>query len=59
MIFWPTGELPLELIRMKARGCDVSLEENGGFTLPSSIGELDDDITKLDLSSCSLAGACV
>ena len=28
-----------------------------GFTLPSNIGELGDDITQLDLSSCSLHGA--
>ena len=27
-----------------------------GFTLPSNIGELRDDITELDLSSCSLTG---
>ena len=27
-----------------------------GFTLPSNIGELGDDIKKLDLSNCSLIG---
>ena len=52
------GELPLELIRMKAKGCKVYLNDNQpGFTLPSNIGELDDDITELDLSRCSLRGA--
>ena len=50
------GELPLALIRMKAKGCDISLNDNKGFTLPSNIGELDDDITKLDLRDCSLRG---
>ena len=52
------GELPLELIRMKAKGCEVGLSGNKGFTLPSNIGELGDDITKLDLSKCSLQGSC-
>ena len=52
-----TGELPLEIIRMKAKGVNVRLVGNIGFTLPSNIGELGDDITKLDLSYCSLTGA--
>ena len=51
-----TGELPIEIIRMKAKGVEVSLSRNAGFTLPSNIGELGGDITKLDLSSCSLTG---
>ena len=51
-----TGELPLEIIRMKAKGVDVRLKNNAGFTLPANIGELGDDITKLDLSNCSLTG---
>ena len=52
------GELPLALIRMKAKGCTVVLAYNDpGFTLPSNIGELGDDITELDLSGCSLRGA--
>ena len=51
------GELPLELIQMKAKGCWVALNGNSGFTLPSNIGELSDDITALDLSGCSLQGA--
>ena len=42
---------------MKAKGCRVGLEYNEpGFTLPSNIGELGDDITKLDLWDCSLEG---
>ena len=53
------GELPLELIRMKAKGCKVALRDNEpGFTLPSTIGELGDEITELDLSDCALHGAC-
>ena len=52
------GELPLELIRMKAKGCNVYLSGNEpGFTLPSNIGELGNDITELDLYDCSLRGA--
>ena len=51
-----TGELPLEIIRMKAKGVQVDLSRNAGFTLPSNIGELGGDITKLDLSNCSLIG---
>ena len=52
------GELPLELIRMKAKGYEVYFTSNyPGFTLPSNIGELGDDITTLDLSNCSLQGA--
>ena len=49
-------ELPLEIIRMKAKGVQVYLSRNAGFTLPSNIGELGGDITKLDLSNCSLTG---
>ena len=42
---------------MKAKGCDVKLDGNKpGFTLPSNIGELGDDIVKLNLSACSLQG---
>ena len=51
-----TGELPLTLIRMKARGCDVALAGNYGLTLPPNIDELGDDILELDLSCCSLIG---
>ena len=41
---------------MKAKGREVEFWGNKGFTLPSNIGELGDDITKLDLSDCSLQG---
>ena len=42
---------------MKAKGCSVDLSYNEtGFTLPSNIGELGDDIVNLDLSLCSLQG---
>ena len=44
---------------MKAKGCNVILRNNNpGFTLPSNIGELGDDIVELNLSFCSLHGAC-
>ena len=51
-----TGELPLEIIRMKTKGVAVYLRLNTGFTLPSNIGELGDGITNLNLSDCSLTG---
>ena len=39
---------------------DVVLYGNTpGFTLPTNIGELGDDITELDLSDCSLTGTIV
>jgi len=42
---------------MKAKGAHVYLSGNEpGFTLPSNIGELGDDITQLNLSGCSLTG---
>jgi hypothetical protein len=41
---------------MKAKGVDVRLNNNAGFTLPSNIGELGGDTKKLDLSNCSLTG---
>ena len=42
---------------MKAKGCRVDLDNNTpGFTLPSNIGELGDDIVNLDLQQCSLQG---
>ena len=56
-----TGELPLEIIRMKAHGIIPGgefsgLRGNKGFTLPSNSGELGDYITTPDLSFCSLTG---
>ena len=57
--FAHTGELPLELIRMQAKGCRVELGTNEpGFTLASNIAELGDYIIELDLLRCSLYGAC-
>ena len=45
---------------MKAKGVGVVLYGNKpGFTLPTNIGELGDDITTLDLSNCSLTGTIV
>ena len=51
------GELPLEIVRLKATGViyDEGLDDNQGFTLPTNIGELGDDITSLNLSDCSLS----
>ena len=43
---------------MDTKGVDVNLVYNTpGFTLPTNIGELGDDITQLDLDDCSLTGA--
>jgi len=54
------GELPLEVIRMKANGVKIQVHAIApGFTLPTNIGELGDDITTLDLSNCSLTGTIV
>ena len=45
---------------MKAKGVKIELRCNElGFTLPSNIGELGDDITELNLAYCSLKGVCV
>ena len=43
------------LIEKKARGCKVLLSGNTGFTLPD-MRNLADNITEIDLSSCSLIG---
>ena len=59
-----SGELPLEIIRMKAKGIiphDTpstysGLDGNKGFTLPANIGELGGDIKELNLARCSLTG---
>ena len=61
-----TGELPVEIIRLKAKGViphgdaygfGCGLAGNKGFTIPSNIGELGDDITELNLRKCSLTGS--
>ena len=56
------GVLPLEVIRAKVvHGCTVNLSDNRpGFMLPSNLSELrnDKEVTELDLSNCSLQGAC-
>jgi len=45
---------------MRATGVKIELWGNKpGFTLPSNIGELGDDITELNLANCSLKGARV
>jgi hypothetical protein len=55
LFFFLTGELPLSVIKMKTQGVQINLSDNTGFTLPTNIGDLG-DITKLDLSRCSLTG---
>ena len=54
------------IIRLKANGViphgdeygnGCGLAGNKGFTLPSNIGELGDDITELNLRHCSLTGS--
>ena len=52
-----SGELPIEILRMKAKVRKVLLCNNyPGFTLPRSIGPLGDDIAELDLFDCSVRG---
>lgn len=57
-----TGELPLEIIGLKAKGVEVSLSNNRGLTLPA-VNIIGTGGTKLmfgygsiDLSNCSLTG---
>jgi hypothetical protein len=49
-----SGELPLDVIRLKVRDCDVTLSKNDGFSLPENVGELVDEVEEMDLSDCSL-----
>ena len=49
------GELPIELIRMKARGCLVILAQNKGLTLPHNFCGFD-GVSLIDLTRCSLCG---
>ena len=52
-----SGELPLDVVKMRQQW-PVQLENNRpGFTLPTTIGALA-DLTKLDLSNCCIQGAC-
>jgi len=52
-----SGELPLYVIQLKAKGCDMKLYGNDpGFFLPKDLSALDDSISQLDLSRCSLHG---
>jgi hypothetical protein len=50
-----TGELPLSIGRLKANGCDVSLNGNKGFTLSTDISDVL-NAKKLDYSNCCLTG---
>ena len=55
------GELPLPVVRllssMRHNGKSVDRKGAGlGFTLPANIGDLDPDITELNLSGCNLIG---
>ena len=52
-----SGALPIEILRMKARGRKVLLCDNKpGFTLPQDIDELGHEFEELDLMDCSLRG---
>ena len=49
--------MPLSVIHMKAQGVGVILSSNNGFTLPTNLDRICDDITELALANCSLAGS--
>ena len=52
-----SGALPIEILRMKARGHKVILSANNpGFTLPHDVAELGYEFEELDLMNCSLRG---
>ena len=52
-----SGALPIEILRMKARGHKVILSANNpGFTLPHDVDELGYEFEELDLMNCSLRG---
>jgi hypothetical protein len=48
------GTIPVELLRMKAKGKSVRLPAR--LILPENIEDLGEDITRLDLSNMGLAG---
>lgn len=50
------GELLLECINMKLSGISVELDNNAGFTLPDTLGDLQ-EVDLLNLSCCSLIGS--
>jgi hypothetical protein len=49
-----SGAIPVDLLRMKAKGKAVSLPN--GLTLPDDIGDLGEDVINLDLSGMGLIG---
>jgi hypothetical protein len=49
-----SGTIPVQLLRMKLQGKDVSLPP--GLMLPENIGDLGDDITRLNLGKMGLIG---
>jgi hypothetical protein len=49
-----SGAIPVQLLRMKLQGKDVFLPQ--GLVLPENIGDLGDDITRLDLGNMGLVG---
>ena len=52
-----TGEIPVALLRWKfVDGKTVGLKYNAGLQLPANIGELDDSVTKINLSYHNLRG---
>ena len=52
------GDLPLSIIRLIARGCEVALSgDEMAFSLPANLGELGGDVRQLDLRGSSLIGS--
>jgi hypothetical protein len=54
-----TGEIPVIVLRWKfIDDKNIQLWRNSGLTLPSSIGELGESVTEIDLSNLNLRGTC-
>ena len=50
------GPLPLRLVVMKLKGCQLYLEHNKALSLPPDIGKAGADFRKLNFSECGLVG---
>ena len=50
------GPLPLRLVLMKLRGCQLYLEHNKALSLPPDIGKCGADFLKLNFAECGLVG---
>ena len=52
-----SGDLPLPIMRLIARGCEVALSgDKMAFTLPSELGQIGSKVHQLDLRHCSIVG---